>query len=107
VSIEVLDVKDAISRLSYKPGWKFDYECHGVQTLVITAVMQHSETLKPVEFTIRRVVPQVAKAGINEFLSWWEDMLIGVEIHEVREFAQYDQRLVDDPHKPVRPGEAT
>jgi hypothetical protein len=94
-----MNFSETISRLSYKPGWSFSYEHRIRATLVIHATVQHSKTLDTVRFDIRRVIPGVASGSTKAFLSWWEDMLIEAEIHEIREFARYDGRLVDDPHE--------
>lgn len=81
--------------LSYKPGWKFR-EVRG--WLHITAEVIHSETLKPVTFNIQRIIPRIALADHQAFLSWWEDILMEAEFHELREFAKYRGVLIDNPH---------
>lgn len=94
-----LKLKKTISRLRYKPGWNFGYrKKSGLDTLVITAQVQHSVTLEMVTFDVRRVIPEVAKGSLPAFLDWWVDILAEAELHELREFARYDGKLVDDPH---------
>lgn len=96
---DAFSLKKAIRKLTYKPGWNFGYrEKLGRDVLVITAQVQHSITLELVTFDVRRIIPEVAKASVPAFLSWWEDILAEAELHEMREFARYDGKLIDDPH---------
>lgn len=90
-----MDVNEVIAELSYKPGWKF----RAVRGwLIITAEVIHSETFQPVTFEIQRIIPRIATKGEAAFLSWWEDILMEAEFHELREFARYQGELIDNPH---------
>ena len=90
-----MDMDEIVSDLNYKPGWKFR-QVRG--WLYITAEVIHSETLKPVTFEIQRIIPRIAMRGEASFLSWWEDILMEAEFHELREFARYQGELIDNPH---------
>jgi|ERR1700679_360603 len=94
-----MDVQEIVAELSYKPGWKFR-EVRG--WLHITAEVIHSETFQPVTFNIQRIIPRIAMRGEAAFLSWWEDILMEAEFHELREFARYQGELIDNPHASER-----
>lgn len=92
-----------VASLTYKPGWAFTY-VPGDGTarpdmLVIRAYVLHSETLKPVTFEIKRVIPRSVKLYVPTFISWVEDMLMEAEIHEMREFFRYKGVVWDNPHE--------
>lgn len=93
-----VSVNKMVAVLSYKPGWTFTVE-HG--WLCFTAEVIHSVTLQPVRFNVQRLIPRVALKDADTFLSWWMDILMEAEMHEIREFARYKGELVDDPHKTI------
>lgn len=90
-----VDVNEVIAELSYKPGWTFREERGWLH---ITAEVIHSETFQPVTFNIQRIIPRIAMVSHGDFLSWWEDILLEAEFHELREFARYKGELIDNPH---------
>lgn len=96
-----MDIAEAVSGLSYKPGWRFnlEYGSGGRYWLCITAAVLHSQTLQPVTFEVKRIIPRIALDDLVAFLSWWEDILAETEFHELREFARYKGELIDDPHE--------
>ncbi len=91
-----MDLNNIIDKLSYKPGWEFWLDAGWLN---IRAEVLHSETLLPVTFDIKRIIPRVAQTSEADFLSWWEDILMEAEYHELREFARYQGKLIDDPHE--------
>jgi hypothetical protein len=102
--------QQVISDLSYKPGWTFDFEpgrFFQPPRLIITAeVLDSHDPERTVRFTMKRVIPKIIKTE-EQFASWWEDIIIEAEIHEVREFLRYKGKLIDDPHEAVDVSPAT
>jgi hypothetical protein len=79
------------AKLSYKPGWHFWIEEDGRRPrLVLKASVLHSQTLEPVSFEVRRLVPAIAQGSTRAFVSWAKDITEEAEIHELREFFRYD-----------------
>jgi hypothetical protein len=105
------NLENVIAGLSYKPGWSFsmiqvpDTRRNWRPVFIITATVRHAVTLEEVTFNIRRIVPRVALGSVGDFLHWWEDILAEAEFHELREFARYHGKLIDDPHE-VNPAPA-
>lgn len=101
------DLGDWTDGLKYKPGWKFTLgRLGGFPVLTITATVLHSETYKPVTFDIKRLVPPSMQQDAELFVEWVETLLAEAEIHEMREFFRFYNRLVDNPHESV-PAEAS
>lgn len=95
---------DLISRISYKPGWKFELRretfLYSVTSsmLIITATVKDSRNPEnTVEFVMQRMVPEYL-TDQELFLKWVKHTLMECEIHEMREFFRLDGELVDDPH---------
>lgn len=108
----MIDLKQVIADLTYKPGWSFTYEpsltnddmdwweegSPAPDMLVIHMTVPNSanpdETMR---FFVKRVIPDVYK--LEDFLGWWKTIVIEAEIHETREFLRYKGERIDDPHK--------
>lgn len=93
-----MDYGNLISRIKYKPGWAFRYfRDEWGHWLQIRATVPHSGTYEPTTFTFNRLIPVLPDTRL--FLSWVKSVLMEAELHELREFFQFDGDLVDDPHK--------
>lgn len=97
-----MNLSEVVKNLSYKPGWHFALSTvilpEEETSLFITAEVLDSRTLKPVQFAIRRLIPDLARSDEATFLSWWKTILKEAEYHELREFARYKGELIDNPH---------
>jgi hypothetical protein len=90
-------LKDAIGKLKYKPGWEFSFrDTEWGKLLDIQATVPHSVTLEPATFLFTRCIPSWTTTG--QFVGWVKAVLAEAEMHEMREFLRFDGVLVDDPH---------
>lgn len=97
-----MNYEQIIKGLTYKPGWTLTYQrgmfCHW---LIISA--QAPDARNPFEvitFHVQKMIPENAFDTPEEFINRWvKDIIIQIEMHEVREFLRYNGELVDDPHK--------
>lgn len=100
-------LQQALSRVSYKPGWSFrlwetrwEGIAMGISFTAPNAYDKHPAgwvvPADPVVINVKTFVPP-CKTGV-EFYAWLAYRLSRIELHEMREFLKVDGVCLDDPH---------
>lgn len=99
--LSIPDIRDILSRVTYKPGSRIDIQLDFEQdtpTLVVDLPVQDAYTLQPAKIGTRRVIPKHYLKSRESLLSYIFMTVEGIEKHEVREWLKYDRMTVIDPH---------
>lgn len=93
------EVWEILQKISYKPGWSFDFEESSFRTITVAATVKNSRD-NPLweELTMRMSVPFDPRMTKKEFLFQVMRIVAEIELHEVQEFFRYDGKVIFDPH---------
>ena len=100
------EIREALTRFSYKPGWTFQVADHPRegQLLRIEAQVPDSYTAgKTITLGINSWLPPLSgPSALWRYLRW---RITRIEIHELCEFLKVDGCVLDDPHAEEDPWE--
>jgi hypothetical protein len=95
------ELRAALERWSYRPGWKFMLYQHPFEGIWISIVAELDDADNPGHTVVNRansaVPPMPTGAYFYEWLLW---RCGRIESHEAREFARVDGVKLHDPHAP-------
>lgn len=91
-----------LARLSYKPGWKFEYYVglhEGPHLVIWTRVKDAFNPEQTVDLDVQCFLSPndiESEETLNKYLAY---RLGRIESHECREFFKHDGKVIDSPHK--------
>jgi hypothetical protein len=101
--IDYTALAGALSRVTYKPGWKFtpavNYE--GLWVHIDAMVTNAYDPTGYTDLHIEAPLPAPLINDERDLLEWLVWRLHRIESHEVREWLHFDGRRVLDPHDGV------
>lgn len=98
------EIREAVARRSYKPGWELSTFLDPFEGPVFRVVLKIENAYRRGELIPLRInsrMPPIPDEGYLDLWILWR--LSQIELHEVREFYARDGEMVFDPHDPVEP----
>lgn len=99
--------RSIVERCEYKPGWEIhisDGDLFNLGEPILKIKFKTADSRFPdriISVGMSHTVPEHVTMSLNKkrFIHWVLDMVMKVEIHEIKEWFKVDGEIFDDPHK--------